>query len=83
MSGQSSFALMPVPTGIQKGRIPYASTNIPGFRVAPGVTLLPELSVSTELRFPDLCVRYFAEPAPCRTIALVWRKRSTLAPALR
>lgn len=48
-----------------------------------GVTLLPELSVSTEARFPGLCVRSFAEPAPCRTIGLVWRKRSTLAPALR
>lgn len=48
-----------------------------------GVTLLPELSVSTEARSADLCVRAFAAPAPCRTIALVWRKTSTLAPALR
>ena len=48
-----------------------------------GVTLLPELSVTTEARFPDLCVRSFAAPAPCRTIGLVWRKKSALGRALR
>lgn len=48
-----------------------------------GVTLLPELSVSTEARIKDLRVRSFAEPAPGRTIGLVWRKNSPLAAALR
>jgi hypothetical protein len=43
--------------------MPYASTKISGFRVGPGVTLAPELSVSTEARFPGLCVRLFDEPA--------------------
>jgi LysR substrate binding domain-containing protein len=47
------------------------------------VTLLPELSVATEVRLPDLRVRAFARPAPGRTIGLVWRKRSPLATALR
>jgi LysR family hydrogen peroxide-inducible transcriptional activator len=47
-----------------------------------GVTLLPELAVPTEARYPELCVRSFAEPAPSRTIGLVWRKSSTLTPAL-
>ncbi len=48
-----------------------------------GVTLLPELAVPTEARRAGLRVRAFAPPAPHRTIALVWRKRSPSAPALR
>jgi len=48
-----------------------------------GVTMLPELSVPTEVRVPDLRVRAFARPAPGRTIGLVWRQRSPLATALR
>lgn len=48
-----------------------------------GVTLLPLLSTSTEARRAALRVRPFTEPAPHRTIALVWRPRSTLATVLR
>lgn len=48
-----------------------------------GVTLLPRLAVSTEAKRAELRVRPFAEPAPRRTIALVWRKCSPLGPALR
>ncbi len=47
-----------------------------------GVTLLPALAVPTEVARAKLRVRSFARPAPHRTIALVWRKRSPLAPAL-
>src|SRR5205814_8009604 len=47
-----------------------------------GVTLLPALSVPTEARRADIEVRPFAEPPPHRTIALVHRKRSALAPTL-
>jgi LysR family hydrogen peroxide-inducible transcriptional activator len=47
-----------------------------------GVTLLPALAVPTEAARAKLRVRSFARPAPHRTIALVWRKRSPLAPAL-
>ena len=47
-----------------------------------GVTLLPALAVPTEAARAKLRVRAFARPAPHRTIALVWRKRSPLAPAL-
>lgn len=46
-----------------------------------GVTLLPELSLPTEERRAHLLVRPFANPAPYRTVALVWRKRSPLAAA--
>lgn len=48
-----------------------------------GVTLLPELAVPTEARRAALSIRPFAQPSPGRTLALVWRKRSPLALALR
>ncbi len=46
-----------------------------------GVTLLPRLAVATETLRTKLTVRPFEEPAPQRTIALVWRRRSPLAGA--
>jgi LysR family hydrogen peroxide-inducible transcriptional activator len=48
-----------------------------------GVTLLPALSVPTEVQRAELRVRPFASPPPHRTIALVWRKRSPLVAALQ
>ena len=48
-----------------------------------GVTLLPELAVATEAKRAGLSIRPFARPAPKRTIALVWRRRSPLGPAIR
>jgi LysR family transcriptional regulator, hydrogen peroxide-inducible genes activator len=48
-----------------------------------GVTLLPALAVPTEAERAGLCVRPFASPAPARTLALVWRRRSPIASALR
>ncbi len=48
-----------------------------------GVTLLPELAVATEVKRAELSIRLFAQPAPKRTIAFVWRRRSPLGPALR
>ncbi|HYG68621.1 MAG TPA: LysR substrate-binding domain-containing protein, partial [Anaeromyxobacteraceae bacterium] len=48
-----------------------------------GVTLLPALAAPTEARRGELVLRPFAEPAPHRTIALVWRARSPLGSALR
>jgi len=48
-----------------------------------GVTLLPQLSVPTEVKRAEITVRPFTEPSPGRTVALVWRKRSPLGGALR
>jgi LysR family transcriptional regulator, hydrogen peroxide-inducible genes activator len=48
-----------------------------------GVTLLPTLAVRSELRMNNLRVRRFADVEAVRTIGLVWRKKSSLAPALR
>lgn len=47
-----------------------------------GVTLLPELSVKTEVARAGLTVRPFSGPPPARTIALIWRKRSAIGEAL-
>jgi LysR family hydrogen peroxide-inducible transcriptional activator len=48
-----------------------------------GVTLLPRLAVATETRRTELALRPFAEPAPHRTLALAWRRRSPLAAAMK
>ena len=48
-----------------------------------GVTLLPSLAVRSEIRTNNLRVRRFADPEAARTIGLVWRKKSSLTPALR
>ncbi|HSV21410.1 MAG TPA: LysR substrate-binding domain-containing protein, partial [Xanthobacteraceae bacterium] len=48
-----------------------------------GVTLLPTLAVRSEVRINNLRVRRFADTEAARTIGLVWRKKSSLAPALR
>lgn len=48
-----------------------------------GVTLLPTLAIPTETGRCALRIRAFAPPAPGRTIALVWRRGTPLAPALR
>jgi LysR family transcriptional regulator, hydrogen peroxide-inducible genes activator len=48
-----------------------------------GVTLLPRLAVAAESRRGRIRVRRLAKPAPYRTIALVWRRRSPFGAALK
>ena len=48
-----------------------------------GVTLLPRLAVAVENRRAQLEIRPFADPAPSRTIALVWRTSSPFSDAFR
>ncbi|MGB7950473.1 MAG: hydrogen peroxide-inducible genes activator [Candidatus Binatia bacterium] len=48
-----------------------------------GVTLLPTLAVRREVGINNLRVRRFADTEAVRTIGLVWRKNSSLTPALR
>jgi LysR family hydrogen peroxide-inducible transcriptional activator len=47
-----------------------------------GVTLLPSMAVPVENRRGQFEVRPFVPPVPSRTVALVWRPGSPLAPAL-
>jgi LysR family hydrogen peroxide-inducible transcriptional activator len=49
-----------------------------------GITLMPLLSVKPPIAATDnVIVRPFADPAPTRTIALVWRRSSALSSFLR
>ena len=48
-----------------------------------GITLLPSLCVPTEVKRANLRIRKFVRPVPNRTLALVWRKRSSMSSALR
>jgi LysR family transcriptional regulator, hydrogen peroxide-inducible genes activator len=48
-----------------------------------GITLLPVLCVPTEVKRANLHIRKFVRPVPNRTLALVWRKRSSLGSVLR
>lgn len=52
-------------------------------RANGGVTLLPALAVPVENRRGQLAVRPFTRPGPSRTLAMVWRKGSAMATALR
>ena len=72
------------PGGASSTSAPRASPRWPRWsRAAPGVTLLPRLSLPVENRRSELAVRRLSSPAPHRTLALVWRPRSPLGPALR
>jgi LysR family transcriptional regulator, hydrogen peroxide-inducible genes activator len=51
--------------------------------IGSGITLLPKLAVAVENRRGQLEIRPFADPAPTRTIALVWRPSSPFADAFR
>jgi LysR family hydrogen peroxide-inducible transcriptional activator len=48
-----------------------------------GITLIPALAVEAEARRARLHVRPLAGPSAHRTVALIWRKGSSIAPALR
>lgn len=65
----------------------YRATSLPTLAQmvadGAGITLLPALAVPTETQRRSLRVRPFAAPVPGRTIALVWRRNTPLAPALR
>jgi LysR family hydrogen peroxide-inducible transcriptional activator len=45
--------------------------------------LLPGLAVSTERKRANLRIRKITNPAPHRTIGMVWRRNSPLAAALQ
>ncbi len=48
-----------------------------------GVTLIPEMALPVETRSADVSVAHFAAPQPQRTIGMVWRRTSPLAPQLK
>jgi len=74
-------------SGANAHELEFRATSLPTLAhmvaAGAGVTLLPALAVATEARGAALAVRRFARPAPCRTIALVWRKRSPMAAPMK
>jgi LysR family hydrogen peroxide-inducible transcriptional activator len=48
-----------------------------------GVTLIPEMALHVEARMADISVARFADPAPQRTVGMVWRRSNPLAGQLR
>ena len=48
-----------------------------------GVTLIPEMAVPVETRSAPVSIARFAAPQPSRTIGMIWRNASPLAPQLK
>ena len=48
-----------------------------------GVTLIPEMAVPVETRSADVSVARFGKPEPSRTVGMIWRRSSPLAPQLQ
>lgn len=48
-----------------------------------GITLVPEMAVEVETRSAEVAVGHFRNPAPKRTVGLIWREGSSLETHLR
>jgi len=58
------------------------STLVQMVSAGMGVTLIPEMAVPVETRSATVSVARFRDPQPSRTIGMIWRKTSPLAPHL-
>jgi LysR family hydrogen peroxide-inducible transcriptional activator len=58
------------------------STLVQMVSAGMGVTLIPEMAVPVETRSALVSVARFEDPQPSRTIGMIWRKTSPLAPHL-
>jgi LysR family hydrogen peroxide-inducible transcriptional activator len=58
------------------------STLVQMVAAGTGVTLIPEMAVAVETRSAAVAITRFPHPPPRRTIGMVWRKSSPLAPHL-
>ena len=48
-----------------------------------GVTLIPEMAIPVEARSAPVSIARFPAPEPRRTVGMIWRRTSPLAPRLR
>jgi len=48
-----------------------------------GVTLIPEMAVGVETRGAPVAIQRFDTGRPVRTVGMIWRRSSPLAPDLR
>lgn len=58
------------------------STLVQMVRAGIGMTLIPEMAVAVETGSGSVCVTRFDDPQPSRTIGMIWRAASPLAPQL-
>jgi len=58
------------------------STLVQMVEAGLGVTLVPEMALAIETRSADVSIARFRKPQPSRTIGMVWRRTSPLAPQL-
>jgi len=59
------------------------STLVQMVGVGIGVTLIPDMAVKVETRSANVAVARFPDPQPRRTLGMIWRRASPLAPQLR
>ncbi len=76
-----TLAFCDLPAGSRRDRLDAASlaTLVQMVAAGLGVTLIPEMAVAVEVRAAAVAVARFAEPAPRRSIGMVWRASSPLA----
>ncbi len=48
-----------------------------------GATLIPEMAVAVETRSAPVSIGRFSEPQPMRSVGMIWRRSSPLAPQLQ
>ncbi|MEP4769559.1 MAG: LysR substrate-binding domain-containing protein [Roseibium sp.] len=59
------------------------STLVQMVSAGMGVTFIPEMAVPVETRSATVSIARFEPPEPARTIGMVWRKTTPLAPQLK
>ncbi|MEP3046505.1 MAG: LysR substrate-binding domain-containing protein [Roseibium sp.] len=59
------------------------STLVQMVSAGMGVTFIPEMAVPVETRSATVSITRFEPPEPARTIGMVWRKTTPLAPQLK
>lgn len=59
------------------------STLVQLVGVGIGLTLIPEMAVAVETRSANVALAHFPDPRPTRTIGMIWRRTSPLAPQFR
>lgn len=59
------------------------STLVQMVSAGMGVTFIPEMAVPVETRSAPVSIARFEPPEPARTIGMVWRKTTPLAPQLK
>ncbi len=79
---QSSQAQPPMAQARQVMEGSSLSTLVQMVGAGLGVTLVPEMALALETRSANVSIARFPQPAPSRTIGMVWRKSNPLAAQL-